>query len=255
MLRNLRLISLISLSMLAVLSTMAQAEEKNWNFSVGGGVMYGPAYEGSDKYVAIPLPDISVEYKNGLFFANVWDGIGSYPLQGENYKVGMSIGLALGRDEDDDIDNLRGMGDIDMGAAANLMGEYDFGFAKLSGKISKGTEDYGTTATVELGKHFSVTEKLMLMGSVGLTWADADHMNSYFGVSSAQSARSGYSRYDAESGVKSVGFTVGAFYNMTEHWDAKLMVKGDQLLGDAADSPITKEDFNPSVILTTSYKF
>ena len=84
------------------------------------------------------------------------------------------------------------------------MGKYDFGFAKLSGKISKGTEDYGTTATVELGKHFSVTGQLMLMGSVGLTWADADHMNSYFGVSSLQSARSGYSRYDAESGVKSV---------------------------------------------------
>jgi outer membrane scaffolding protein for murein synthesis (MipA/OmpV family) len=29
----------------------------------------------------------------------------------------------------------------------------------------------------------------------------------------------------------------------------------DQLLGDAADSPITKSDFQPSVMIGTSYKF
>lgn len=251
---KLRLVSLTSLLALATING-AQAEEDNWNFTLGAGALYGAAYEGSDKYVVTPIPDISAEYKDGLFFANVFDGIGSYFLQGENYKVGASIGLDFGRDEDDDKKNLQGMGDIDMGPTANLMGEYSFGPVQLSGKITRGTEDYGTTATLEIGTMFPVSENLMVMGSLGPTWADSEHMNSYFGVSSAQSTRSGYSRYRAESGLKSVGFTVGAFYSVTEHWDLKLMVKGDQLLGDAADSPITKDKFNPSFSLTTSYKF
>lgn len=276
--RNLPSIVLAGLFMLAVWPAGAQAQDetwpyqnleqtnwldqlqpqegaKNWRVSLGGGALYGPAYEGSDKYVVTPLPDISVDYKDGLFFANFWDGIGSYPLQGENYKLGGSIGLALGRQEDDDKKNLRGMGDIDLGVTANLMGEYSFGPIQLSGKISKGNKDYGTTAKMELGTMFFATEKLTLMASAGATWADEDHMKSYFGVSAAQSARSGYRRYDIESGMKSINFTAGAFYSITEHVDVKLMFMGDQLLGDAADSPITKNDFNPSVFLTTSYTF
>jgi outer membrane scaffolding protein for murein synthesis (MipA/OmpV family) len=95
----------------------------------------------------------------------------------------------------------------------------------------------------------------MVMMSIGSTWADAKHMESYFGVSPAQSVRSGYSRYEAESGFKSVGISVGAVYNISENWDVMLMVNADQLLGDAADSPITKEDFSVSTFSTVNYKF
>lgn len=271
----LRSIVFASLSLICVLPTSAKAEQKvwanpqsgekspqrpqaeasDWSFEVGGGAMVGTAYEGSDKYVFMPVPNLSVEYKNGLFFVGGMGGIGSFPLQGENYKVGASVGLAFGRDEDDDKDNLRGMGDIDQAVAFNLMGEYDFGPVKLSGKVTKGTDDYGTTATLELGTMIPVAEQVMLMGSVESTWADSDHMMRYFGVSTTQSARSGYRRFKAESGIKSVGFAVGAIYNITEHWGANLMVKGDQLLGDAADSPITKQDFQPMAFLAVSYKF
>lgn len=263
------------LFMLAVFSTNAQAEEKilvnpelekqntssqpseddNWKFELGAGVMYGPKYEGSDNYTVLPFPNASLEYKNGLFFADGGNGIGSYFLQGENYKVGASLGMAMGRDEDDDEDNLLGMGDIDTSAAGNLMGEYDFGSIKLSGKLTKGNADYGMTAEADIGTTFSVSEKLMVMGKIGTKWADEDHMNTYFGVSPTQAARSGYAGYEAESGIQSVGVSVGAFYNMTGSWDVMLMVNGDQLLGDAADSPITKQKFQPMVLVGMSYKF
>ncbi|WP_319531812.1 MipA/OmpV family protein [uncultured Cohaesibacter sp.] len=229
--------------------------ENDWNIAVGAGVMYAPKYEGSDNFGAIPIPDISVEYKDGLFFANAFDGIGSYFLQGEQYKVGASIGFDLGRREKDDKKNLRGMGNIEMSPTANLMGEYKFGPVQLSGKISRGSEDYGTTGEFDVGTMVPVTEKLMLMGSVGATVADDAHMKSFFGVSAAQSAASGYSKYDAGAGVKSVGVALGAFYSLSDHWDAKLLVKADHLLGDAADSPITKQEFQPAVMFSTSYKF
>lgn len=231
-------------------------KKSDWTFSLGGGAMYGTAYTGSDKYVVTPLPDVSVEYRDGLFFANMFDGIGSYPLQGENYKVGASIGWDFGRSESDDKKNLRGMGDIDAAITANLMGEYSVGPLRLSGKLTKGTGDYGMTGTFEVGTMFPLfNDKLMVMASAGPTFADGDHMRNFFGVSGKQAARSGYRRYEPEAGLKSVGFTVGAFYALTENIDIKLMLKADQLLGDAADSPITKEKFQPSSLLTAVYKF
>ncbi|WP_041802745.1 MipA/OmpV family protein [Micavibrio aeruginosavorus] len=237
-------------------STTQQVEPDNWNYTVGGGIGYAPTYEGSDEYDALPVPVLNVEYKDGLFFANVRNGIGSYPLRGENYKVGASIGYAPGREEDEDEKNLRGMGDVEASATANLLAEYDFGFAQLNGKVTTAASgDYGTTAEVNLGSRYPLSEKIIMSGSVGTVWADEEHMKNRFGVSGVQSAASGYSQYEAESGVKSVGFSVGATYLLTDRWNANLTFRGDKLMSKAADSPVVKDDFVPAVFLTTSYKF
>lgn len=236
--------------------TQKAKETKNRNYVIGVGVGYAPTYEGSDEYDVLPVPVVNVDYKDGLFFANVRNGIGSYLLRGEDYKVGASIGFAPGREEDEDKKNLTGMGDVEASATANLLAEYDFGIAQLSGRIITAVSgDYGTTAEVNLGSRYSFTSKITMSGSVGTTWADKEHMSNRFGVTAAQSAASGYRQYDAESGIKSVGFSVGATYPLTDKWNVNLTHRGDKLLGDAADSPIVKNDFVPAVFLTTSYKF
>ena len=231
-------------------------ETKNWNFVIGGGVGYAPTYEGSDKYHVLPIPVVNVDYNNGLFFANIRNGIGSYLLRGENYKIGASLGFAPGRDEDEDTENLRGMGDVDASATVNFLAEYDFGIMQLAGKLTTSVSgDYGTTAELSAGTRYSLTRKVALTGSVGTMWADKEHMSNRFGVTAAQSARSGYSQYDAESGIKSVGFSAGVSYLVTDKWTANLTFRGDKLLRNAADSPVVKDDFVPAAFLTTSYKF
>lgn len=234
--------------------TSALFAEENWAFTLGGGVMYRAKYEGSNNYHAVFIPDISARYKDGLIFAN-WNGIGSYPIYGENYKIGASISPSFGRKEKDDRENLRGMGDIDTGIVVNLLGEYDFGPMKLSGKISKGDKEYGTTAKLEVSKTFSLTEQLKLKVAAGNTWADEEHMQSYFGISPAQAMRSGYNQYEAKSGMKSAGVSIGTFYSITKNWEAKVMLTADKLLSDAADSPLTKKDLNTATMATLSYKF
>lgn len=230
-------------------------KKHGWNYEAGAIAMYGPAYQGSDKYQAMALPNLSVDYEDGLFFANFFDGIGSYPIQGENYKLGAAMGFAFGRDEKDDRKNLRGMGDIDMSPTANLMGEYGFGPIQVSGKLTQGNDDYGMTAEAAIGTMFPATDNLMIMAKVGTVWANEDHMNSYFGVSSAQSLRSGYGSYQAESGIKSVGIDIGGFYALSDNIDLMVNISANQLVGDAADSPLAKEDFQPSVFTAISYKF
>lgn len=228
----------------------------NWTYKLGGGVGYAPEYEGSDNYTALPVPIAQAEYKDGLFFADLQDGIGSYPVQGDGYKLGGSLGYAFGRDEDDDNDNLDGMGDVDGSATANLMGEYQVGPGAVIGHLSTALSgDYGTTVNVKYGSRYPVTEKTTLIGSLGTTWADEEHMSNHFGVSSRQSVRSGYATHDADAGFKSIGATASANYAITPAWNATATVKADQLIGDAADSPIVKNEFNPSAFVTTSYGF
>lgn len=115
--------------------------------------------------------------------------------------------------------------------------------------------DYGTTATASLGSRYPVADDVTIMGAVSTTWADEEHMSNRFGVNRRQSIASGYKQYDAESGIKSVGFTVGATYDVTEQWSANATLRADQLLSEASDSPVVKDDFAPAVFVTTSYKF
>lgn len=233
----------------------ARTEEKNWQFEIGAGVIYGNKYEGSDNYEIQPIPQLSVAYKDGLFFANMWDGIGSKFFRGDNFSMGASLGYEFGRDEDDDKDNLRGMGEIDMAISANFFADYDIGPIKISGKVTTGSEDHGTTASLEIGTMIPLAEKFMLMASAGPKWADDTHMQTFFGVSPVQAERSGYKTYNAGAGIKSIGMNIGAFYSLSEHWDMNLFCSLDYLIGDAADSPLTKEEYNPALIFTMSYKF
>ena len=118
--------------------------------TVGAMGLYKPEYEGSDDYEFSALPNFDVRYEDRVFF-NMRDGFGANALVGENYKLGASIGYNLGRDEDDS-DDLNGMGDIDGGATANLLGEYRLGRVVLSSKLSHqftGDDDMGDNRRIQ----------------------------------------------------------------------------------------------------------
>lgn len=268
MIKRLNTLTQASLFALATLSVFAQtgpgpgpapsgpsSSDKPWKFSLGLGAIYGSRYDGSDDYRFLAIPNLTAEYKDGLFFAGIFDGIGSNFLQGENYKLSASIGFSLGRDEKDDREHLQGLGDIDPGATLEVKGEYSFGPLQLSGKVAKGTQKFGTTAELELGTMFPLAEGLMAMASVGAKFGDAKHLNTYFGITAAQAERSGYSPYEAGAGIESAGASLGLMLQLSDRWEIMTMLNGDKLLGDAADSPIIQKDFSPTAFVITSYKF
>jgi outer membrane scaffolding protein for murein synthesis (MipA/OmpV family) len=83
-------------------------------------------------------------------------------------------------------------------------------------------------------------------------------MQSYFGVTPAQAARSGYGVYRPSGGFKDVGVMAGISMPLSESWSVDLMAKYAHLLGDAADSPLVdlKGSANQfSAGLSLSYHF
>ncbi len=64
-------------------------------------------------------------------------------------------------------------------------------------------------------------------------------MQTWFGVSRAQAARSRFPAYRVEAGVRSVGAGVKAINSLDPRWSVALNVGVPRLLGDATDSPVT----------------
>lgn len=240
----------------AQVKAVQQPKANDWRYVLGIGGGYTRAYEGSDEFKTMMIPVINIDYKQGLFFLNVRDGIGSYPLRGKHYKVGASIAYVPAREERDDRTNLHGMGDTKASATANILTEYDFGIVKIAGRYTTALSgDYGTTVRLNMSSRYPLTRNIILMGSVYTIWADEEHMNNRFGVTDMQSVASGYEQYRLKAGTKSIGGTIGVTYLISKEWSANLTVSGAKLMDEVIDSPVVKDEFVPVGFLTLNYRF
>ena len=112
----------------------------------------------------------------------------------------------------------------------------------------------GLTATIGASVSQKV-DQFILGAELSATWADGKHMKSYFGVTSAQSARSGLRRYDAKAGFKRIDASASVSYLLTENWAITGMGGVGFLIGDAKDSPLSKKDIQPFAMIGMSYTF
>ena len=258
------------MALFACLLHAEASEASDWDIRIGLGVKYDAEYEGSSEMKAQALPLVDITWKN-LVFLNPRDGLGVHVYDKRDLAISVAVGYEQGRDESDSND-LRGMGDIDGAAVANLNMEYDLGPVKpyVGVSIHLGGSD-GTL--VEAGVEGIVPIALFarrmdtpdmkddgpkgpaLKLGISATWADDNYMGSYFSVSSAQSLASGHALYHVESGFKSLDFEVGVIFPFAENWAVNAQAGYSQLLGDAAESPIVKDDGQFSGGFFLSYRF
>lgn len=117
-------------------------------------------------------------------------------------------------------------------------------------------EDDSDGLVGKLGAEMSRPMGNVVFGAaVSATWADSNHMQSYFGVTAAQSAASGLAQYDAGLGFKRVDLELSATYMFAERWMLRGQVAVGELIGDAADSPIVQDVTQSSAGLFLAYKF
>lgn len=244
-----------------------------WEFEIGGGVGYGSKYEGSDEMEVMFLPVLGVTWNDRVYLTTE-DGLGAVVYDDYDFTVDVSLNYEWGRDQSDSSD-LRGLGDVDGAPTLNLSLEYEVGpvspFVELTRHLG-GTDSLEVSFGVETMIPVSV---LMGEGSassgaesddedengpaflagISTTWSDDKYMDSYFGINSTQSARSGLSRFNAKSGFKAVGAELGFVYPVFESWEVRTMVEYSRLIGDAADSPISKDNNVLFGGVAVSYKF
>ena len=87
---------------------------------------------------------------------------------------------------------------------------------------------------------------------------DSKYSRAYFGVAPADVAASGLPAYDPKGGVQSVGVTAGYMRQLTRNWGVAAFARYDRLVGDAADSPVTRafgSRNQPAFGIALSYTF
>lgn len=225
----------------------------DWDVMVGAGAIYAPKFEGSDEFEIIPVPLISATF--GRVTVDP-DGLTVNVLESNGFKFTLNGGYEFGGGrKESDSRHLRGLGDVDAGAIVGGQLSYEMGPMEFYAKVDKtigGSESLLGEVGANVSHH---VDRFILSAGASATFADDNHMDSYFGVTAAQSARSGLRQYDASAGLKRFDLEASVTYMATENWFVTGQAGVGFLTGDAKDSPIVQDHVQPSAMLLVGYKF
>jgi outer membrane protein len=242
---------------------MPAGASSDWRFAVGGGAIVRPEYEGSKDYEADFAPVLTISWRDVVQLRGTALTVDLLGLTGTRPVAGLQAGpivrYRFGRDQDDNA-ALRGLGDVDGSVEVGgfvrwTTGPWSVG-ATVVQDVAGGHE--GMLAELEAGWRTTIAPRWTLGLGGQLTWADGRYNQSFFGISQAQSLRSGRAAYDADAGIKDVGVTASLDYAVTRNWGLSGRVGYKRLLGDAADSPLVDGSGSPDQFLGgifVSYRF
>lgn len=232
-----------------------------WDVSLGLGGAAVPTFEGSDRYKVLPLPIISVTYRDMISFDI--NGLNAYWRRG-GLKLGGGLTFDGGRKDDNNDDifesgdsRLKGLGDIDSVLGLRAFALYHVGLLDLGASVTKftGSQNHGVLADVGFGLPYPLTKRLTFTPHLGATWASGNYMQTYFGVTPTQAANSSFTQFSAKSGIKDVDASLSFDYQYSKHWFGSAHLDVKKLTGDAADSPISLSDTQLSVLMMVGYHF
>ena len=168
-------------------------------------------------------------------------------LPDKNFQLGLSGQYSPKRTQvaDGSVDDL---GRTEDGILLGILAGYGFGIGdetavglQINARYDVTDEIGGLiTGKAEVRKHLDAERKWKLVGSVETTYATHDYMENYFGIGAIEAARSDLRVFDADAGFKDVGISTGVSYRFDHHWSLSTLFSYKRLVGDAADSPVTK---------------
>ena len=211
--------------------------------SVGGGIGLAPDYEGSDHYEAVPVPYFNLNYNQGMFVKLLGFNLKANLIPEKTWNIGPVYNYRAARDNVDNnrVDRMRDVSDAhELGAFGGVT--IDNWFVSLEFLADLGEAHDGWYSKLKGGYNWIISNSWALSIGASTTYADKDYMQTYFGVTAADAARSGLKQYQADSGIKDVGIDFGLNWMITPNWSAKGLASYTQLVGDADDSsPVVDE--------------
>jgi outer membrane scaffolding protein for murein synthesis (MipA/OmpV family) len=240
-------------------SVPAVAQGDGWAVALGGAGEYEAKYDGSDDYGFEVDPVVVAQWRRGghvLFLEGNELGWRTRPADAWLFQTGLRF--EGGRDEDD-ADELEGMGDTD----DELMGMVEIrrSFGRdwknwLAARAMAGDGDIGAIGILAAGHRFdgvSLGDGLEVFAFA--TAATADFINRDFGVTPGQSEASGYPVTDLDGGFRSIGVTAVGRWNVGTRWQVTAQAGYERYSDDISDSPIARDDDEVEVGVALTWRF
>lgn len=217
-------------------------------------VLNAPLYQGSDEQKVTVVPGIFLHASNGLF-ADPFNGVGySFdPAGALNY--GVRVNLETGRGVET---ALPGFEKIKSGWNPGAFANYAVNDTlTLKSAVRLGLGDGADGSLLNLGASYKIHNEnyISVALNASVKYANSSYMQSYFGVSSAQSAASGLKAYQPSAGFSMAQVGVTAGFPISREIYIFSSVSVQRLLGDAANSPLTKKQNQVSAFVGSVYSF
>jgi outer membrane scaffolding protein for murein synthesis (MipA/OmpV family) len=252
------------LALLLVLPTAALAQLIDEDYKLlGVAVRTRPAYDGSQSQRTDLVP--IVRYYGQPLFARTTQGILEGGLRW-NLGSGLAAGLQLSYDEGRDSSESAFLrehnftDDVDPGASYGAHLEWDTKigpapFGVLARYRQSFESDRGSQADLRLnlGVYGSGGATVVLFTEA--TWGSSKANGTFYGVTPAQSAASGFAVYQPGSGLRHVSLGVIGGYDLSRHWTLVATVQQRWLQGDVAQSPLADCRQNTYANAGIAYRF
>lgn len=223
-----------------------------------GAVM--PAFEGSKSYVVRGMPFAYPTFSGP-------DGDSKFQIRGlddlryrlvslSGFEIGPLAGWRFGRQQDDAA-HLAGLGDVDGGFVVGAYAAYRLGslmpYVTYHHQVTG--DDTGGILRFGVETRHRLNHWLTLTANGGATYASSQYMDSFFGVTAAQSAASGLAAFGADAGIKDAFLSLTADVRIDDQWGLKVFGRYSRLVGDAASSPITETENQFLAGAAVTYRF
>ena len=263
----------------SIIPAEAQEEEaaRRWTLELGGLIAMKPIYSGSNELALAPYPFINAEYRTTYATPYAFgDEAGvkfhlpqperPYLHYGYSYLV---VGVKAGHSRDNENEAveslLEGTPSIENSVqfftgltVQTRIGEFSSRLTLLPVDVNYDgdvleDEDYSSLKVAfDYLIGGNVDPKLVVYAALGINWMNNEYAEAYYGL---RYPGVKLDAFEAEGGMNDFHGMIGARYMFSKHVSSDLMLSGAKLLGDAADSPLTKSEFQPNITSVISYRF
>lgn len=169
-------------------------------------------------------------------------GLGLDLTRSDTLRISLGLRVDSGRDESTS-PALAGMGDVKRTIRARIGGTWKF---RPNWRLGAGwTVDAfgrggGNLLETKLEHDWRISPRLELTTGTALSVGGPRYMQTYFGVTAEQSARTGYPVYEPGTSLRDVQLYTTLRAELAQDWVGLVGVGYNRALGRAADSPLTR---------------
>ncbi len=228
---------------------------------------YRPEYSGASNQVVKLTPGLFIRY--GRFTVSnvsgfvtrraddVVRGLGVDLLNSDQVRVSLALRVDAGRNEATST-ALKGQGDIKptvrtrAAATWKLDSSWRLGAAWSVDALGRGGGNFGD---VSVGWEHPFGHGSVLSLGTSLSLAGDRYMQTYYGISAEQAARSGRAQYTPDAGPRDLSVYANVRHDLSRDWTVLAGASATHLLGPAAASPLTANRNNWGISTSLGRRF
>ena len=223
--------------------------------SLGPGLYLTPVHPGARSTRSVWVPFVDAEYA-GRLYSSASDVLGVYAYKTASVQAGAAVEYDFTERLARDDERFRNLRDLHETPRFKLFASRTISFVTGDANIATDMagRGEGTLAQANLWATVPFSKKFMLSVGPGLTWADTRYMQSFFGISKAQSAVSPFAVYASRAGVVDFHWNGLETFEISSRWSVGASQYMARLHGTAGESPVTAGRTQNSILAWIAYR-